>query len=140
MLAFDDPGGAISAEVVLDYTEIAEGDIAGLAVWQGSSRWISIQVEPIEPADLVAVRVHEDGDLAFAGRLLATAPLPGSFGDQVRLRLSRIGNGYSFAFAPDRGPWQQIGSVHRSRFTLALDPSGPSPQIVLHAFDGAARN
>ena len=137
--AIYDPGGDMIAEVVLDYAEIADGDVAGLAMMQDGERWISLQTEPITPADLVAVRVHEAGDVAYAGRLLATAPLPGSFGDKVQLRIVRERGKYRFYFAPVDGPWQPLASAHQSRFSIAFDPSGPPTMIALHAFNGGER-
>ncbi|MHA6316432.1 beta-xylosidase family glycoside hydrolase [Altererythrobacter sp. CAU 1778] len=137
--AIDDPGGDMTVDVVLEYAEIADGDVAGLAIMQDGERWISLQTEPITPADLVAVRVHEAGDVAYAGRLLATAPLPGSFGDKVRLRMVRERGEYRFYFAPVDGPWQPLASAHQSRFSIAFDPSGAPTMIALHAFDGGER-
>ena len=137
--AIDDPGGDIAADVVLDYAEIADGDVAGLAIVQDGERWISLQTEPITPADLVAVRVHEAGDVAYAGRLLATAPLPGSYGDKVRLRIERHRGEYRFYFAPIGGPWRPLASAHQSHFTVEFNPSGPPTMIALHAFDGGER-
>lgn len=140
MHTIDDPGGDMIADIVLDYAEIADGDVAGLAIVQDGERWISLQTEPITPADLVAVRVHEAGDVAYAGRLLVTAPLPGSFGDKVRLRIERQSGEYRFYFAPLGGSWQPLASAHKSRFSIAFNPSGPPTRIALHAFDGGERD
>ncbi|WP_197273694.1 hypothetical protein [Porphyrobacter sp. AAP60] len=47
MHAIDDPGGDIIADIVIDYAEIADGDVAGLAIVQDGERWITLQTEPI---------------------------------------------------------------------------------------------
>ena len=135
MRAIADPGGDMIADVVLDYAEIADGDVAGLAIVQNGERWISLQTEPITPADLVAVRVHEAGDVAYAGQLLATASLPGSFRNKVEIWIVRKRGEYPFYFAPIEGPWQALASAYRSRFAVECDLSGPPTRIAFQTFD-----
>lgn len=134
MIGRDVATGEYSASTLLDYAALREGDIAGLAAHAGPAQWISIQVERIEPADLVAVRLRNGDASSPAGRLIYTTALPGSYGQRVRLRIDADGGRYRLLFAPENGLWQ----------ILAEDIAGPGgpgegePILIgLFGMDGA---
>ena len=98
----------ISAQTLLDYSGLEEGDVAGLAIGQNEQFWMSVQVERIEPADLIAVRWRGGADVQPAGKLIATTALPGSFGQKVRLRIDGKGGNYTMMYASEDGLWQVL--------------------------------
>lgn len=95
-----------SASTLLDYQALGEGDLAGLVVRTDPAHWISIQVEKIEPADLIAVRLRDGDARSPAGRLIYTTALPGSFDQRVRLRIDADEGRYRLLFAQENGLWQ----------------------------------
>ena len=98
----------VSAETLLDYSALEEGDVAGLAAGQNENYWMSIQVERIEPADLIAVRWRGGPDVQPAGKLIATTALPSSFDEKVRLRIEGSGGKYTMMYASEDGLWQLL--------------------------------
>ena len=125
--------GTDSATALLDYAPLDDGDVAGLAWRADATRWVSIQVEKITPAHLVAVRLHDRAGAMPAGRLVATAPVPGHGAMRVRLSILREPDGLTLRYALPDGEWQVL--------TRGLDPAflGPEARPVVFAFDGAGR-
>ncbi|RIV81077.1 hypothetical protein D2V17_17735 [Aurantiacibacter xanthus] len=121
-----------SGTVTLDWSGLGEGDVAGLAVHQDATRWLSIQVERIEPADLIAVRLHDGPGGVTAGRLVFTTALGGSFDRKVRLRIDGEDGRARLLFAQRHGLWQILAE------DVPLPVSaGARPDLVLFATDGA---
>lgn len=134
LIGRDVDAGHYSATTLLDYSALTEGDVAGLVARADPAHWVSIQVERIEPADLIAVRLRDGNASSPAGRLVYTTALPGSFDQRVRLRIDADDGRYRLLFAQENGLWQ----------VLAEDvpiPSGPGdagPVLIgLFGMDGA---
>ena len=125
-------GGTFSASTLLDYRALREGDVAGLVARADPAHWVSIQVEKIEPADLIAVRLRDGDATSSAGRLIYTTALSGSFDQRVRLRIDADNGRYRLLFAQENGLWQ----------ILAEDVRGPANgagpvSVGLFGMDGA---
>lgn len=127
-----------SAQTLLDYSVLEDGDVAGLAAGRDADAWISIQVERIEPADLIAVRWRGGAGDPPAGRLVATTALPGSFDEKVRLRIDGVRGDYTLMYAGADGLWQILAEdIDGSRLTFN-SARGDQPAIVgPFAVDGA---
>ena len=127
-----------SAQTLLDYRALEEGDVAGLAAMRGPDRWLSIQVEIIEPADLIAVRRRADSGDPPGGKLVYTTALPGSFGDRVILRLD-VANGQAMLlYAGGNGLWQVLAEDIDVGFLSSAGSGDPQTTIVgPYAVDGA---
>lgn len=124
--------GDFTLETELAYRDLADGDVAGIALRGTSGGWISLQLEQITPALLIAVRSHVPGGIDAHGRLLATTAVSGWHEGRIRLRIERRGNMVLFSHAPVDGAWQALGPP-------LADPAGSSAEIGLFAVDGAER-
>ena len=128
------PDRDFSIRAQLNFSPLAPGDVAGLAARRDGEHWLAIQVERIEPADLVAVRLRDGGGSPPGGKLIATTALPGSAGGKVRLRIDGRDDRYALMFATGNGLWQVLAED--------IDGSGLSGPGVLagpFATDGAER-
>lgn len=128
------PGLDFTIRAQLDFSPLASGDVAGLAVRRDGAHWLAIQVERIEPADLVAARLRDGGESPPGGRLIATTALPGSAGGKVRLRIDGRDGAYALMFATGNGLWQVLAE--------GIDGSSLSAPDMLagpFATDGAER-
>ena len=125
--------GPYDASAHLDYSRLEDGDVAGLVLRRDADHWLSVQVERIEPADLIAVRLRDGADSPWAGRLVATTALPGSFEQQVSLRIVSADGGYALHYAGPTGDWIALAS--------GIDAAalGNGSSIGLFATDGAER-
>ena len=127
-----------SAQTLLDYRAMEEGDVAGLAAMRGPDRWLSIQVEIIEPADLIAVRRRADSNDPPGGKLVYTTALPGSYGDRVKLRLDVADGEAMLLYSGVNGLWQVLAEDIDVGF---LSPSGAGDTwttiVGPYAVDGA---
>ncbi len=109
----DVASGHYTGSTLLDYGELMNGDVAGLVARADAEHWVSIQVERIEPADLIAVRLRDGEASSPAGRLIFTTALPGSFDHRVRLRIDANDGRYRLLFAQENGLWQILAeNVH----------------------------
>ena len=127
-----------SAQTLLHYHAMEEGDVAGLAAMRGPDRWLSIQVEIIEPADLIAVRRRADSGDPPGGKLVYTTALPGSFGDRVKLRLDVANGEAMLLYSGGNGLWQVLAEDIDVDFLLSAGSSEPGTTIVgPYAVDGA---
>ena len=136
------PSGAFSASTLVDYRALDNGDVAGLAAWRDAGNWLSIQVERIEPADLVAVRWRNGIGGPLAGKLIATTALPAAAKGQVRLRIDGDGHDtYRLLFATLEGNWQVLSAdLDGSMLSGANSDQLPRALIGPFAVDGAERN
>ena len=124
--------GRLQAATQLDYSRLGNGDVAGLALVRDEAHWLSVQVERIEPADLIAVRLRDGESSPWAGRLVATTALPSRFAAGVQLRIVGAAGTYTLSYAEPGGDWM----------TLARDVAAPAlapAAIGLFATDGAER-
>lgn len=126
------PAGDFTLETTLAYRNVADGDVAGLALRGTNGGWISLQLEQITPALLLAVRQHVPGGIDAHGRLLATTAVSGWHDGAIRLRVERRGGMILFAHAPVDGEWQHLGGAF-------ADPADGAVQVGLFAVDGAER-
>lgn len=126
------PAGDFTLETTLAYRDVADGDVAGLALRGANGGWISLQLEQITPALLVAVREHLPGGIDVHGRLLATTAVSGWHQGTIRLRVERRDGRLHFAHAPLAGAWQALGPA-------LADPTGETASAGVFAVDGAAR-
>ncbi|OYX67412.1 MAG: hypothetical protein B7Y88_01205 [Sphingomonadales bacterium 32-64-17] len=126
------PSADFSGTVTLDWSGLGEGDVAGLAVYHDHDHWLSIQVERIEPADLIAVRLHEGPGGVTAGRLVFTTALGGTFERKVRLRIDGEDGRARLLFAQRHGLWQILAEDVPLPFT-----DEARPELALFATDGA---
>ncbi|AKH43223.1 regulation of enolase protein 1 (concanavalin A-like superfamily) [Altererythrobacter atlanticus] len=139
-LEFPVDGQDFSATALLDYAELAAGDVAGLVARQDADQWISIQVERIEPADLVAVRVRAGKSSPPAGKLVFTTALPGTFKQRVKLRIDADDGRYRLLFAQENGLWQIVAEDVTGPFPPAApDAQPPAISVGPFATDGADR-
>ena len=122
--------GDFMLETTLAYRDLADGDVVGIALRGAEGGWISLQLEQITPALLVAVRAHQPGGIDVHGRLLATTAVPGWHQGRLRLRVERRGGLLHFAHAPVDGRWQMLGLPF-------ADPTGGAGEVGLFAVDGA---
>lgn len=130
-------GGPVAAadfilETTLAYADLADGDVAGIALRGANGGWVSLQLEQITPALLVAVRRHVAGGTDAHGELLATTAVPGWHDGRIRLRIERRAGLLRFAHARLDGDWQDLGPAFP-------DPTGSAAQAGLFAVDGAER-
>lgn len=126
------PLGDFSLETTLAYRDVADGDVAGIALRGANGGWISLQLEQITPALLVAVRRHVAHGIDAHGELLATTAVPGWHGGRIRLKIERRGGMLHFAHARVDGEWQVLGPAFH-------DPTGGAGQAGVFAIDGAER-
>ena len=127
-----------SAQTLLDYRAMEEGDVAGLAAMRGPDRWLSIQVEIIEPADLIAVRRRADSNDPPGGKLVYTTALPGSYGDRVKLRLDVADGEAMLLYAGGNGLWQVLAEEIDVGFLSPAESGNPQTTIIgPYAVDGA---
>lgn len=126
------PSGDFTLETTLAYRNLADGDVVGLALRGAQGGWISLQLEQITPALLIAVREHHPGGIDAHGRLLATTAVPGWHDGTIRLRVERRGGLLYFAHAQPSGEWQALGPA-------LPDPTTGAGGIGLFAVDGAER-
>ena len=126
------PGPDFSGRVRLDFANLAAGDLAGLALFHDTDHWLTIQVEPIAPATLIAVRLHDGPGGVTAGRLIYTTALSGSFAGKVRLRIDGSQGKARLMFAEEYGLWQILAEDVPLPF-----PAEARPELVLFATDGA---
>ena len=126
------PGPEFSGRAKLDFTGLGEGDVAGLALFHDTGHWLSIQVERIEPADLIAVRLHDGPGGVTAGRLIYTTALSGAFAGKVRLRIDGSQGKARLMFAEEHGLWQILAEDVLLPFSAEA-----RPELVLFATDGA---
>ena len=125
-----------SGRATLDFAQLGEGDVAGLALYCDADHWLSIQVERIEPADLIAVRLHDGPGGVTAGRLVYTTALGGSFDHKVRLRIHGDGGEARLLFADQRGLWQVLAEN-----VPVPTPASPTGAVLtIFATDGADPN
>ncbi len=126
------PAGDVSLEATLAYRDLADGDVAGIALRGADGGWISLQLEQITPALLVAVREHRPGGIDAHGRLLATTAVPRWHQGRIRLRVERRGGMLHFAHAQVGGEWQDLGPA-QPELAGGATTAGP------FAVDGAER-
>lgn len=124
--------GDFTLETTLAYADLADGDVAGIALRGANGSWISLQLEQITPALLVAVRRHVADGIDAHGELLATTAVPGWHQGHIRLRIERRADLLHFAHARPDGDWQGLGQA-------MPDPTGNAAQAGLFAVDGAER-
>ncbi len=124
--------GDFTLETTLAYRDLADGDVAGIALRGAKGGWISLQLEQITPALLIAVRSHVPGGIDAHGRLLATTAVPGWHQGRIRLRIERRGGMVYVAHARVDGEWQELGAGF-------ADPTGGAGAVGLFAVDGAER-
>ena len=140
------PGERFVATTLLDYSTLEDGDAAGLALWRDADRWVTIQVEKITPAHLVAVRLHDRAGAMPAGRLVATVPVPGHGAMHVRLAIRRQGGALRLLYAMPDSPWQVVGgdldAAFLDGYPVDTRGTGPTagPLAGVFAFDGAERD
>ena len=126
------PPGDFTLETTLAYRDVADGDVAGIALRGTNGGWISLQLEQITPALLVAVRRHVADGIDAHGELLATTAVPGWHEGRIRLKIERRGGVLHFAHARVDGEWQALGAAFP-------DPTGGAGQAGVFAIDGAGR-
>ncbi|MXO73183.1 hypothetical protein [Alteraurantiacibacter buctensis] len=126
------PAGDFMLETTLAYRNLADGDVAGIALRGTNGGWISLQLEQITPALLLAVRQHVPGGIDAHGRLLETIAVSGWHDGTIRLWVERRGGLLRFAHAPVDGEWQHLGGPFAG-------PAGEAAQLGLFAVDGAER-
>lgn len=126
------PAGDFTLETTLAYRDVADGDVVGLALRGANGGWISLQLEQITPALLVAVRSHAPGGIDEHGRLLATTAVSGWHAGRIALRIERRGGLLQMAHASVGAVWQPLGPA-------LADPTGGAGEIGLFAVDGAER-
>lgn len=126
------PTGDFSLTTTLAYRHLADGDVAGIALRGAGGGWISLQLEQITPALLLAVRSHVPGGIDTHGRLLATIAVSGWRQGHIRLKIERRGARLQFYHGTDSGEWEQLGPPF-------ADPSGGTGDLGLFAVDGAER-
>jgi hypothetical protein len=124
--------GDFTLETTLDYASVADGDVVGIALRGAEGGWISLQLEQITPALLIAVRDHRPGWIGAHGRLLATTAVSGWHDGRIRLKIERRGRLLRFAHAQVDGGWQALGPA-------IADPTSGAGTIGLFAVDGAER-
>ena len=132
LVALPLPSADFSGTVTLDWSGLGEGDVAGLAVHHDQDHWLSIQVERIEPADLIAVRLHEGPGGVTAGRLVFTTALGSAFNREVRLRIDGEDGRARLLFAQRHGLWQILAEDVPLPFSAEA-----RPELVIFASDGA---
>jgi len=129
---------AFSVTTLLDYSALEEGDVAGVTLFRSPDSWLSLQVERIEPADLIAVRLRAGGHSPPAGKLVAATGLAGSFGERVRLRVDGRDGECMLMFASERGFWQVLAETF---CPSGIKPDGDGDRdtalLGLFATDGA---
>jgi hypothetical protein len=126
------PAGDFALETTLIYRNLADGDVAGIALRGTNGGWISLQLEQITPALLIAVRRHVPGGVDAQGKLLATTAVPGWHEGTIRLKIERRGGVLHMAHAAEGGTWQLLGPGF-------ADPTGGATEAGLFAVDGAER-
>jgi regulation of enolase protein 1 (concanavalin A-like superfamily) len=124
--------GDFTLEATLAYRDLADGDVAGVALRGADGGWISLQLEQITPALLIAVRSHVPGGIEAHGRLLATTAVSGWHEGHIRLKIERRGRMVQFSHAPLDGAWQALGRPF-------VNPAGSDAEVGLFAVDGAER-
>ena len=124
--------GDFTLETTLAYRDLADGDVAGVALRGADGGWISLQLEQITPALLIAVRSHVLGGIDAHGRLLVTTAVSGWHSGRIRMRIERRGSMVQFSHAPVDGEWQALGPAF-------ADPAGRDAEVGLFAVDGAER-
>lgn len=126
------PAGDFTLTTTLAYQHLRDGDEAGLALRGANGGWVTIQLEHITPALLIAARRHSPGEPHVHGRLMATTAVPGWYEGRIRLRMERSGETIALSYAVEGGEWQTLG--------LPLsDPTGDAAQAGVFAVDGAER-
>lgn len=123
----------------LDFSPLAPGDVAGLAARRDGEHWLAIQVERIEPADLVAVRLRDGGESPPGGKLIATTALPGSAGGKVSMRIDGRDGRYALMFATGNGLWQVLAEGIDGSGLSGSGLSGAGLLAGPFATDGAER-
>ncbi|MFC3098426.1 beta-xylosidase family glycoside hydrolase [Alteraurantiacibacter palmitatis] len=126
------PAGDFTLTATLAYQNLRDGDEAGLALRGANGGWVSIQLEHITPALLVAARRHAPGEPQVHGRLMATTAVPGWYEGRIRLRMERSTGQIRVSYALEGGEWQTLGPPLR-------DPTGDTAQAGVFAVDGAER-
>ena len=124
--------GDFTLETTLAYRDVADGDVVGIALRAADGGWISLQLEQITPALLVAVREHRPGGIDAHGRLLATTAVAGWHEGRIRLRMARGSGMVQFAHARVGGDWEVLGPAFP-------DPPSGSGEVGLSAVHGAER-
>jgi hypothetical protein len=124
--------GDFTLETTIAYHNVADGDVVGIALRGADGGWISLQLEQITPAMLIAVRSHRPGGIDAHGQLLATTAVPGWHEGRIRLKIERRGAMVEFWHARVDGEWQSLGLPF-------VDPAGSGAEIGLFAVDGAER-
>ncbi|MEO5707156.1 MAG: hypothetical protein ABIT10_01030 [Alteraurantiacibacter sp.] len=126
------PAGDFSLTTTLVYQNLADGDVAGIALRGSNGGWISLQLEQITPALLIAVRSHVPDGIDAHGRLRATTAVSGWHQGRVQLKIERRGDTLQFSHAAEGGEWERLGPVF-------ADPIGGVGELGLFAVDGAER-
>ena len=134
------PDRDFSIRTLMDFSALAPGDIAGLAARRDGEHWLAIQVERIEPADLVAVRLRNGKGSPPGGKLVATTALPGSAEGKVRLRIDGRDGRYSLMFDTGNELWQMLAEGIDGS-SLSGPGAGQMPIVLAGPFatDGAER-
>ena len=126
------PAGDFALTTTLTYQDLRDGDEAGLALRGDNGGWVSLQLEHITPALLIAARRHAPGEPQVHGRLMATTAVPGWYEGRIRLRMKRSSRQIALFYAVEGGDWQALG--------LPLsDPTGNTARAGVFAVDGAER-
>lgn len=93
-----------SASTLVRFAPQREGDQAGLAAIQNDDYWYLLGIERTG----VTLRRRAGAGDPSEGRIIASAPLAGSPGAPVRLRIEARGARYGFFYAPDGGTWHPL--------------------------------
>ncbi|WP_336917687.1 hypothetical protein [Altererythrobacter lauratis] len=126
------PPGDFTLTTTLIYQHLRDGDEAGIALRGANGGWVSIQLEHITPALLIAARRHAPGEPHVHGRLIATTAVPGWYEGRIGLRMQREGTMIALAYRVEGGDWQSLGPP-------ISDPTGDAAQAGVFAVDGAER-
>lgn len=126
------PAGDFTLATTLTYQDLRDGDEAGLSLRGDNGGWVSLQLEHITPALLVAARRHAPGEPHVHGRLMATTAVPGWYEGRIHLRMERSGGQITLSYAVEGGEWQTLGLPFS-------DPTGDTAQAGVFAVDGAER-
>ncbi|MCM8730612.1 glycoside hydrolase family 43 protein [Hephaestia sp. GCM10023244] len=83
-----------------------DGDRAGLAAFQNDDYWLFLGIEQVAGKAMIRLDRRADEEDPAMGVMVAAAPLEGTAGAPIELRITARGGRYDFAYATRPGAWR----------------------------------
>ncbi len=90
------------------FTPAHDGDRAGLAAFQNDDYWFFLGIEQVAGKTMIRLDRRAGADDPKTGTMVAEAPLDGTVGAPIGLRITARGGRYDFAYATRPGVWRVL--------------------------------